>query len=125
MSAEAHVPKRDRVEPLFWLLFGAGGMVNAFGIPAAILVMGLGLGFGLIAPETFSRTRMLALVSPIWIRLLLAAIAAPILFHGAHRLRFALVDVGLKSIAPFLSFVCYGSAALTSAYLIYRLLAWS
>jgi len=44
------------------------------------------------------------------IKLILFTIITLPLFHWAHRFRFTLVDVGLKSMSTFISILCYGGA---------------
>ena len=117
-------PKRDRIEPFFWLLFGAGGMVNAFLAPALILLLGIGLAIGLVSPSDLSHARVSGWFSHVLVRLAVAGILVAVLFHGAHRLRFTLVDLGLKSVAPAISFVCYGGAIVGSLYCFWRMVVW-
>jgi fumarate reductase subunit D len=46
------LPKRT-IAPLFWLLFGAGGMLSALFGPALILITGIMIPHGLGVPERF------------------------------------------------------------------------
>lgn len=84
-----------RLEPLIWLLFGAGMMVGGFILPAWIATVGLGLG---TAEGALSYDRMHALLSgPLGRLVALAAMALP-LWGGAHHLRHVWIDFGgLKS----------------------------
>ena len=80
-----------RLEPLIWLLFGAGMMVGGFVLPAFIATVGLGL---VGDAEAFSYDRMYALFSNPLTRLVaLAAMALP-LWGGVHHLRHVWIDFG-------------------------------
>jgi fumarate reductase subunit D len=84
-----------KLEPIIWLLFGAGMMVGGFILPAWIATVGLGLIGG---ADAYSYDRMYALISNPLARLVaLAAMALP-LWGGAHHLRHVWIDFGgLKS----------------------------
>jgi fumarate reductase subunit D len=84
-----------KLEPVIWLLFGAGMMVGGFVLPAWIATVGLGLG---TADGALSYERMHALLSgPLGRLVALAAMALP-LWGGAHHLRHVWIDFGgLKS----------------------------
>jgi fumarate reductase subunit D len=84
-----------RLEPIIWLLFGAGMMVGGFVLPAFIATVGLGL---LGDANAYSYDRMYALLTnPIARLVALAAMALP-LWGGAHHLRHVWIDFGgLKS----------------------------
>lgn len=80
-----------RLEPLIWLLFGAGMMVGGFVLPAWIATVGLGLG---VSESALSYDRMVALFThPIGRLVALAAMALP-LWGGAHHLRHVWIDFG-------------------------------
>lgn len=92
-------------EPLVWAPFFAGAGLSALLMPATIIVTGLAVAFGWI-----DEAGMVALLQHPLTRLYLFALISLSLFHAVHRIRFILVDVGLKGIAPLISFICYGSA---------------
>jgi fumarate reductase subunit D len=80
-----------RLEPVIWVLFGAGMMVGGFVLPAFIATVGLGLVGDAAA---LSYDRMYALLSNPLARLVaLAALALP-LWGGAHHLRHVWIDFG-------------------------------
>jgi fumarate reductase subunit D len=83
-----------KLEPVIWLLFGAGMMVGGFILPAWIAMVGLGFA----GDAALSYDRMYALISnPIARLVALAAMALP-LWGGAHHLRHVWIDFGgLKS----------------------------
>ena len=92
-------------EPVWWSLFGAGGVICAFLMPATILAVGFGVPLGWVSPaEVYNGVH-----HPLGRLYLFLMIAFP-LFHAAHRTLFTLVDVGLKSARPLLSILFYGGA---------------
>ena len=96
-------------EPFWWFLFGAGGVIAAFLVPAHILLTGIAAPAGW-AGGAFEYNRVLALVSHPISRLYLFVLIALPLFHWAHRFRFTLIDLGLKSSRRAVALACYGSA---------------
>jgi len=100
---------RRSSEPLWWIPFAGGMMMDAMVAPALIVITGILVPAGIVAPD-----KLLAfLVHPLT-RLVLFVFAAATFFHAAHRLRFALGDLGLKSLKPQLGFICYGLAIIGS-----------
>jgi len=80
-----------KLEPVIWLLFGAGMMVGGFVLPAWIATVGLGL---VGDADAFSYDRMYPLLThPIGRLVALAAMALP-LWGGAHHLRHVSIDLG-------------------------------
>src|SRR4051812_20204650 len=92
-------------EPFWWALFGAGGMVAALFMPATILVTSVLVMSGAVTPE-----RLQTLYANPLVRLYLFVLISLPLFHWAHRFRFTLVDLGLKSAKMPIAVVCYGCA---------------
>jgi fumarate reductase subunit D len=82
-------------------------MADAFIIPALVIATGLLVPLGLLEPENLQRW----LVHPLG-RAALFVLCSLTFFHAAHRLRFALADLGLKPLGPALAYVCYGGAIL-------------
>jgi len=95
-------------EPVLWLLFSAGGMISAMVFPMLLIITGVILPFELAGEVTFERIHN-AVKNPVVKLVLFFVIALPF-FHWAHRFRFTLVDVGLKSVSTLISILCYGSA---------------
>ena len=84
-------------EPIYWGLFGAGGMVVAMLLPVIVLITGLLVPMGIMDVET----------------ILLVIIALPI-WHGMHRIYHGLHDLGIHT-TKLHHYVFYGFAFLVSA----------
>ena len=105
-------------EPMVWSLFSAGGMIAALVTPALILVTGIAVPLGIVGADAIGFERAHAFAAhPIGKLLLLAVVILP-LWHGAHRFRFAMVDLGLHGAKRPLGVVCYGFALVCSAVAI-------
>ena len=97
-------------EPIWWSLFSAGGMVAAMTFPILIIITGILIPFGLAGDDPLNFEKISTGISNQLIKLILFTIITLPLFHWAHRFRFTLVDVGLKSISTLISILCYGGA---------------
>jgi succinate dehydrogenase subunit D len=96
-------------DPFWWTLFAVGGVVAAFLVPIHMVLTGIAAPEGW-ARDSFEYARMRALVSHPVSRLYLFVLIALPLFHWAHRFRFVLVDLGLRSGRGLVAVACYGSA---------------
>jgi fumarate reductase subunit D len=99
----------SKIEPFWWLLFSAGGMLSALFLPGHIVFQGIALPFGWLSEEATSYARMQALLAHPIAKLYLFALISLSLFHGGHRLKHTIYDLGLRAMAP-LAFLCYGLA---------------
>jgi fumarate reductase subunit D len=83
-------------DPIFWSLFGAGGMFSALFGPVLIFITGIAVPFGFIlSRQTMSYAHMMAFThNPIG-KLFVLAVIALFLFHGGHRLLHSLHDFGI------------------------------
>ena len=101
-------------EPIYWGLFGAGGMVVAMLLPVIVLITGLLVPMGIMDVETMSYERVLAFASSWWGACILLVIIALPVWHGMHRIYHGLHALGLHT--PQLPhYVFYGFAFLVSA----------
>lgn len=104
----------NALEPLWWSLFGLGGAVAAFLLPAHLFIQGVLAPMGLVSPDFLSYERMAAWVaSPIVKLYLLVLIVFP-LFHAVHRIRLTLEDLRSEGLNQVLPVLCYGGAAVLS-----------
>jgi fumarate reductase subunit D len=95
------------IEPLWWSLFSAGGVVAAFLVPVHLFLFGLAIPLGWVS---VSHARLLTLVGHPVVKLYLFVLIALPLYHWAHRFRFVLEDLGLHGMRMPLAVLCYGSA---------------
>jgi len=96
--------------PIFWLLFGAGGMLAALLGPMLVFITGLAVPLGWPLPsDLLSYPRVLALAQH-WIgKGFLFVVIALFAWHAAHRVLCSLHDLGIhKGLVAKLA--CYGSA---------------
>ena len=115
-------PKRS-IAPVFWLLFGAGGMLSALFGPALIILTGIMLprGWGLPA-RFFDYPHVLAFVHHPLGKLVLLAVISLFLWHGAERIFLTLKDMRAGSLS-LLRLMTYGVAALLTLVTFALLLA--
>ena len=97
-------------EPIWWSLFSAGGMIAAMVFPVLIIITGILVPFGLAGDDPLNFEKIHSAASHPFIKLILFVIISLPLFHWAHRFKFTLVDVGMKSVSTLISIVCYGGA---------------
>ncbi|HET7363550.1 MAG TPA: fumarate reductase subunit FrdD [Burkholderiales bacterium] len=109
-------------KPIFWSLFGAGGMLSALIGPVLIFITGIAVPMGLMSRETMSYERMLALVhNPIG-KLAIVAVIGLFLFHGLHRMYHCVHDFGVH-VGPGLKAIFHGFAFLGTLAAVYLVLA--
>jgi fumarate reductase subunit D len=109
-------------EPIFWSLFGAGGMLAALIGPALVFITGIAVPFGLMLPtDTLSYGHMLAF-SQNWAgKCFLLVVIALFMWHAAHRIAILLHDFGVHAVA-MVKVVCYGLAFVGTVVAAYTLL---
>ncbi len=101
-------------EPVFWALFGAGGMLAALIGPVLIFITGIAAPLGLLLPhDTMSYPRVLALTRNPFGKLLVFAAISLFLFHGCHRMFHSLHDLGVPA-GDTARWLFYGGATLAT-----------
>ena len=99
-------------KPIFWSLFGAGGMLSALIGPMLIFITGIAVPLGiLLGKETMSYERMTALAHNGFGKLALLAVISLFLFHRLHRMYHCLHDFGIH-VGPGLKALFHGLAFL-------------
>jgi len=110
-------------EPIWWSLFSAGGVVAALLVPVLIFITGIAYPLGLLPGDALQFAKMQALLSHPLTRVFCFVLLSLPLFHWAHRFRFTLVDLGLKSIHTLIAVLCYGAAiagTIAAAVILWR-----
>jgi fumarate reductase subunit D len=115
-------PKRS-VAPVFWLLFGAGGMLSALFGPALIILTGFMIPHGWGLPADFGDySHALAFARHPIGKLVALAVIALFFWHGAERMFLTLKD--MRAGKPLvLRLMTYGVAALLTLVTASLLLA--
>jgi len=114
-------------KPIFWSLFGAGGMLAALVGPMLVLITGLLVPLGLVLPQsTMSYDRMYAFAQNGFGKAALLVVISLFLFHGCHRMYHCLQDVGIH-VGPGLKAVFHGFAiaGTVAAMLILVAIGWA
>jgi len=115
--------KRKSAEPFWWALFGAGGVISAFILPALVIFFGIMIPLGLA--EAPPHEALYGVVSHPISRLILMAVISLSLFHWAHRFRFTLYDgLQVKHLDSLIAVTCYGGAIAGSAVIAYILITF-
>ncbi|MDY6322263.1 MAG: fumarate reductase subunit FrdD [Succinivibrio sp.] len=100
-------------EPIFWLMFGTGGMIAAWVLPAILVVMivaGIcppGIDSGLLS---FAQAK--AILGNWFLALVLFGIVFILCMYALHRMYHSLHDLNLHS--KIFWYICYGGAAALS-----------
>jgi fumarate reductase subunit D len=97
------------VQPVFWLLFGAGGMLSALIGMGLVFVTGLAAPLGLVPAEALGYDAAIAFARHWAGKAFLFAVIALFLWHGAHRIFHSLHDLGIRSKTGS-AMACYGIA---------------
>jgi fumarate reductase subunit D len=110
----------ERITPLLWLLFSAGGTIAALLFPVHLLLTGLAFPLGWLEAPSYERLHGLV-TNPV-IRLYLFVVISLPLFHWAHRFRYTLYDgLQLTHLTALIAVLCYGAALLGTAMAAYLL----
>jgi fumarate reductase subunit D len=96
--------------PIFWLLFGGGGMLAALFGPVLVFITGIAVPSGFTLPvDLLSYDRVHALAQNFVGKGFLFAVIMLFAWHAAHRILCTLHDIGIhKGLAA--KSACYGSA---------------
>jgi fumarate reductase subunit D len=109
-------------KPIFWSLFGAGGMLSALIGPMLIFITGIAVPTGLLSRETMRYETMLAFARNGFGKIAVLLVISLFLFHGMHRLYHTLHDFGVP-IGPGIKALCHGFAFVATLVTAYLLLA--
>ena len=109
------------LEPLFWGLFSLGGFITAFLFPITLFLLFFAAPFGLWPTDPAAYPAFAVHWQEPLVRLFFFVLIGGSLFHGTHRLKFMLVDAGLRGpgIEAFLDIVLNAVAILGSLGALY------
>ena len=109
--------------PIFWSLFGAGGMLSALIGPMLVFITGIAVPLGIVVrPDLMAYSRMLAFAQSWSGKAFAFAVVALFLWHAAHRIFHSLHDIGIHA-GVGAKLVCYGLALLGTVVAASALLA--
>jgi succinate dehydrogenase subunit D len=94
--------------PIFWSLFGAGGLLSALIGPALVFITGIAAPTGLL-PDLLSYPHALAFARAGAGKAFLFLVVSLFLWHGAHRIFHSLHDLGVHT-GTLAKLSCYGLA---------------
>ena len=96
--------------PIFWGLFGAGGMLSALIGPMLVFITGIAVPLGVLLPvNTMSYAKMLAFAQNFIGKGFIFAVIALFMWHALHRIYHSLHEFGIH--AGFVAkLFCYGVA---------------
>jgi fumarate reductase subunit D len=116
-------PRPSYAHLFWWFLFSQGGVIAAVLIPVHILVQGILGPLGVVpVVDRHYDTWVSILGNPI-VKLYLVVLIAVPFFHFAHRLRYLLVDVGVKAAKTVpAQVIFYGGAVAVTLVTIWVLL---
>jgi len=127
VHADAAAAPEVLTEPLFWGLFSLGGFITAFLFPITLFLLLFAAPFGLWPSDPANYHAFSFAWSAPLVRLFFLVLIGGSLFHGTHRLKFMLVDAGMRSpgAQAFLDIILNGIAILgTLGALFYALSGW-
>ncbi len=84
--------------PIFWALFGAGGMLAALIAPMLVFITGIAVPTGFLLPaDALNYDHMLALARNGFGKLALLAVVSLFMWHGGLRMYHSLHHLGFHS----------------------------
>ena len=102
--------KKRSNAPVFWLLFGAGGMLSALSGTVLVFITGIAVPTGRLLPADFMAYPRMLTFAQNWIgKGFLFVIIALFAWHAAHRIFHSLHDIGVRTTA-WARLACYGAA---------------
>lgn len=96
-------------EPVFWLLFGAGGMLAALIGAALVFVLVFAVPLGLMPAEALSYATMHAFAQHWLAKVFLFVVVSLFFWHAVHRIFHSLHDIGIHA-GRGARLLVYGSA---------------
>ena len=111
---------KKTIEPFWWSLFGAGGILSAFFIPALLFLFGIAIPLDWVEGPSYEK--MAAWLNNPLVKIATFVLISMSLFHWAHRFRFTLYDgLQVKHLNELIAIICYGGAIVGTAVAAYIL----
>lgn len=111
-------------DPVFWLLFGAGGMLSALVGVALVFVSGIGVPLALlVSPDLMRYEYMLGFLQHGFAKVTVFAVIVLFLWHAALRIFHLLHDFGVRTDGGA-KLICFGLpflCTLATAFWLLRL----
>ena len=109
--------------PIFWALFGGGGMLSALFGPMLVFITGIAVPLGFLLPgNLLDYERTLAFARHWAGKAFVFAVVMLFIWHAAHRILKSLHDVGVHP-GMAAKLCCYGSALVGTLLAAYGLLS--
>lgn len=96
-------------QPVFWVLFGAGGMLSALLGAALVFVTGIAAPLHWLPQKAMSYAGVMAFCRNGLGKAFAFAVIALFLWHGVHRIYHSLHDLGIPT-GAVAKLACYGVA---------------
>jgi fumarate reductase subunit D len=110
-------------DPIFWSLFGAGGMLAALVGAALVFVTGIGVPLGILVSQDLMRYQRMLGFSQHWLgKIIVFAVIVLFLWHAALRIFHMLHDFGVHA-GTGAKLACFGLPLLCTIAAAYWLLA--
>ena len=109
--------------PIFWGMFGAGGMLAALFGPMLVFITGLAVPLGLLLPSgAMSYPKMLAFAQNFIGKGFIFVVISLFLWHAAHRIFHSLHEIGIHGgfVAKLLTYGVAFIATVVSAVVLLR-----
>ncbi len=122
MSRDLSQLKRSNA-PIFWLLFGAGGMISALIGPALVFLTGVAVPLGLIFQADAMSYQQVHTLAQNWLgKGAILAVISLFLWHAGHRIFHSLHDVGIHA-GTGAKLICYGIPLAATVLTVMNLLS--
>jgi len=94
-------------DPIFWSMFGAGGMLAALVGPALVLVTGIAVPAGILVSQDLMRYQNMAGFAHHWLgKIIVFAVIVLFLWHAALRIFHMAHDFGVHAVTAA-RFACF------------------
>jgi fumarate reductase subunit D len=109
-------------DPIFWLLFGAGGMLSALIGAALVFVSGIGVPLAFVVSRDLMRYELMLGFAQHWLgKVIVFAVIVLFLWHAALRIFHMLHDFGIHAGAGA-KLICFGLPLLCTVAVAFWLL---